>query len=187
MYIDDALELLEITDNRKLNFQGYNEKEFKSNHPENHTAFYHRVGQTQDKDVIVFDAPEPLWRVQHQLSHDNKYLVLDLLGSHPRNTALFIGELPLDFNIKDKIECKPIVPTLEWQQHVRKSFYSIKVTIETIKFRFLQYVANIGPTFILHTNQNANHNRLVSFDFNTFGKNSTFTNFIAVINIFVDC
>lgn len=54
------------------------------------------------------------------------------------------------------------------------------VTIVTIKFPFLQYVANNGPNFILLTNQHASKQRLVSFNFNTFKENQKFTDFIAV-------
>lgn len=69
----------------------------------------------------IFTHPNPLWRVQSQVSIDGKYLVIQLWCDSTKN-ALFIGELPVDGEIKDRIICKPIVPDLQSNQNVRNFF-----------------------------------------------------------------
>ncbi|MBT8096132.1 MAG: S9 family peptidase, partial [Woeseia sp.] len=45
----------------------------------NHSVYFHRIGDTQDKDQLVFARPDaPSWNVGAEVTEDNRYLVITI-------------------------------------------------------------------------------------------------------------
>ncbi|NNE60397.1 MAG: S9 family peptidase [Woeseia sp.] len=45
----------------------------------NHSVYFHRIGNTQDKDQLVFARPDaPSWNVGAEVTEDNRYLVITI-------------------------------------------------------------------------------------------------------------
>ena len=58
----------------------------------NHKLYYHRIGHTQDEDLLIFERPDqPEWGVAADVSDDGRYLVLSIwLGTDRRNRLYYV-------------------------------------------------------------------------------------------------
>lgn len=163
--------------------QRYSEEAFETDKLENHTVYYHRVGTTQDEDVLVFnDVENPLHRFYAEVSDDGKFLLIDILLD-TEDSALLVADLDKVGKIKGRIQFKTIVSDLEAEYKVFQGFLIKFIGLNYYKTSILQYVANIGSKIILRTNNNAPNFQLVSFEFDTYMENM-FSTFIKVFSIY---
>lgn len=61
----------------------------------NQKLYYHRVGDSQEKDVLVTEFPEnPMWRMKGQVSDCGKYLIVFICKDCSENLLYFadLGE-----------------------------------------------------------------------------------------------
>lgn len=80
---------------------------------ENQKMYYHRVGESQDKDVLVIEFPEnPSWRMSAVVSDCGKYLIL-LIIKDCRDNLLYFADLEKNGEINGKIDVTPIVTKFE--------------------------------------------------------------------------
>ncbi|MCA9648893.1 MAG: S9 family peptidase [Myxococcales bacterium] len=104
--------------------------------------YYHRLGDAQDKDVLVYWNPEhEEWGYDAEVTEDGKFLVIRVrIGTDPRNCIFFqrIGAGP-----KEKAETVELLPGF-------RASYS--------------FVGNDGPVFYLRTDDGAPRGRLVAID-----------------------
>lgn len=80
----------------------------------NEKLYYHRLGETQDKDVLVFEMPEyPTWSLYNSLLSDcGKYLILSI-NKDLRGNRVYISDLEKSDEINGKVNIKPIVSNFE--------------------------------------------------------------------------
>src|SRR5205807_866362 len=59
---------------------------------QNHTLYYHRLGQDQSRDLVVYARPDqPDWGIGATVSDDGRYLILSLwLGTDRRNRIYYL-------------------------------------------------------------------------------------------------
>ncbi|HWZ28585.1 MAG TPA: prolyl oligopeptidase family serine peptidase [Gemmatimonadales bacterium] len=77
----------------------------------NHKLYYHRVGNAQDQDLLIFERPDqPDWGVAADVSDDGRYLVLSIwLGTDRRNRLYYVD---LGDPLAPKLTA-PVVPLLD--------------------------------------------------------------------------
>ncbi|KAH8244696.1 hypothetical protein KR032_010392 [Drosophila birchii] len=110
---------------------------------ENQKLYYHRVGESQDKDTLVAEFPEhPSWHFQSNVSDCGKYLILSI--SHTvRDNMVYYAELSGE-NINSKLKVKPVVDKFEADY---------------------DYITNEGSKMYFRTNKGAPKYRVVVIDF----------------------
>ena len=108
--------------------------------------YFHKLGETQEKDVKVLQLPEmPKWLIGSEVSDDMKYLIITIHdGCEPHN-LFWIAELPENFaaNAEHPLLLKKLVD--EW-------------------VGAFDYVGNDGTTFYLQTTHEAPLKKIVSGD-----------------------
>ncbi|XP_058448313.1 prolyl endopeptidase isoform X2 [Malaya genurostris] len=115
---------------------------------ENQKLYYHRVGESQDKDVLIAEFPEePSWRLQTNVSDCGKYLLLFIMKAC-KDTLLYFSNLEGSDAIKGKLDFVKVVTEFD-------SDYD--------------YITNEGSIFSFRTNKNAPNYRIVNIDFNNPG------------------
>ena len=121
---------------------------------ENMKLYYHLVGTSQDQDVLCCEFPEnPKWMLSASISDCGKYLFVTASQDCKYNLLYYCDlEEQAKDGITKKFNLTPMVP------EVYEADYD--------------YVANIGPKVIIHTNKNAKNYRLVCIDLNNLNESA---------------
>ncbi|CAG7708907.1 unnamed protein product, partial [Allacma fusca] len=114
---------------------------------ENQKLYYHRIGTSQEEDVLVAEFPDhPKWTVRSDVSDCGNYLIVCPQQDCRDNLVYFASLVePLKEGINSKLELTPIITNFEADY---------------------DYVTNDGSVFHFRTNKNAPNYRIVSIDFN---------------------
>ncbi|XP_001963120.2 prolyl endopeptidase [Drosophila ananassae] len=111
---------------------------------ENQKLYYHRVGESQDKDTLVVEFPEePSWRIQSTVSDCGKYLILAIVKDC-RDNIVFYADLQPGEEINSKLNVKKIVEKFEADY---------------------EYITNEGSKVYFRTNKKAPNYQLIVIDF----------------------
>lgn len=99
-----------------LSYQSYpmieNTNGSNTNANNNLKLYYHRLGESQDKDVLVAEFLEfPNWQIYTLISHCGKYLILYLTLVGPDDQMYYV-DLEQNGEINGKLTIKPIVTEL---------------------------------------------------------------------------
>ncbi|XP_058818657.1 prolyl endopeptidase isoform X2 [Topomyia yanbarensis] len=111
---------------------------------ENQKLYYHVVGESQDKDVLIAEFPEePSWRLTPEVSDCGKYLMLFIMKGC-KDMLLYFSNLGNSGGIKGKLDFVKVVSEFD-------SDYD--------------YITNEGSIFSFRTNKCAPNYRIVNIDF----------------------
>lgn len=111
---------------------------------ENQKLYYHRIGELQDKDVLIAEFPEePSWRLMPEVSDCGKYLMLFIMKGC-KDMLLYFSNLEKAGGITGKLDFIKIVTEFD-------SDYD--------------YITNEGSIFSFRTNKGAPNYRVVNIDF----------------------
>jgi prolyl oligopeptidase len=109
----------------------------------NHELYYHRLGDPQEKDVLVYERPDhPTWLVNADITEDGRYAVIYLHESGTDNLLYYI-------DLGD-----PLHPDVTAGAH--------PIVEEWIATNFV--VGNDGPKFYVQTKAGAPRGRIVTLD-----------------------
>lgn len=109
---------------------------------ENQKLYYHRLGDPQEKDVLIIDFPEePTWRLSPEVSHCGRYLILYIMPGCKGMRVYFSN---IDGNALDG----------------RLTFTKL---IDNFDFDF-DYITNEASVFTFRTNKNAGNFHVVNVD-----------------------
>ena len=113
-----------------------------TNANKNHKLYYHRVGQAQSRDDLVYDRPDqPDWLFNGEVTDDGQYLVITVSqGTDVRNRLYFVD---LDNPGKPEVD-NPVVRLLD------------RLDAE------YSFVGNRGTMFYVRTDRNAPKGRIVA-------------------------
>jgi prolyl oligopeptidase len=105
----------------------------------NHKVYYHRLGQPQSDDVLVYRRPDhPDWSFGAEVSEDGRYLVLlTSVGTAPKNRVTY----------KDLTE--PYGMPIDLIDHFDNEYL---------------FLGNDGPTFFFKTDLDAPRGRIIAID-----------------------
>lgn len=113
---------------------------------ENQKLYFHRVGDSQDKDVLIAEFPEePSWRLMPEVSDCGKYLMLFIMKGC-KDMLLYFSKLESSDNITGKLDFVKVVTEFD-------SDYD--------------YITNEGSIFSFRTNKGAPNYRVVNIDFDS--------------------
>ena len=131
-------------DNRGFFYSRYDEPTSgnkMTNANKNHKLYYHRVGQPQSRDELVYDRPdEPDWLFDGTVSDDGQFLIINVSqGTDVRNRLYFID---LDNPGKPKID-NPVVRLID------------KLDAQ------YDFAGNRGTIFYVRTDKNAPKGRVI--------------------------
>nr|XP_029715191.1 prolyl endopeptidase-like [Aedes albopictus] len=113
---------------------------------ENQKLYFHRVGDSQDKDVLIAEFPEePSWRLMPEVSDCGKYLMLFIMKGC-KDMLLYFSKLDSSDNITEKMDFVKVVTEFD-------SDYD--------------YITNEGSLFSFRTNKTAPNYRVVNIDFDS--------------------
>ncbi|KAH8246746.1 hypothetical protein KR038_004450 [Drosophila bunnanda] len=111
---------------------------------ENQKLYYHRIGESQDKDTLVVEFPEePSWRIQSTVSDCGKYLILAIVKDC-RDNIVFYANLKPGEEINSKLNVTKVVEKFEADY---------------------DYITNEGSKVYFRTNKNAPNYRVIVIDF----------------------
>lgn len=117
-----------------------------TNANENQKVYYHRIGETQENDVLVAEIPdEPKWSFSTEVSDCGNYLVLSVFDGCSDN-LLYIADLRKTPEINQKLEFTKVVTKFEADYN---------------------YITNEGSIFYFRTNNGALNYRVVTIDLNS--------------------
>ncbi|MGA8891745.1 MAG: prolyl oligopeptidase family serine peptidase [Anaeromyxobacteraceae bacterium] len=103
----------------------------------NHQVWYHAVGTSQDKDVLVWERPDqPEWNLGATVSDDGRWLVLRARRGTNPESAIFVQDLA-----KAGARPEPLLPRMD---------------------AAYEYVDSQGDTFLFLTDKGAPRRRLVA-------------------------
>jgi prolyl oligopeptidase len=112
--------------------------------------FYHRAGQSQASDRLVFErADHPEWRIRGDVSDDGQYLVISTRVRAALANRMYLIDLD-----------NPSHP----------NFSAPLVTLYDAGDAVFQFVGNEGPVFYVRTTRNAPRGRVVAVDINLPGE-----------------
>ncbi|XP_053693083.1 prolyl endopeptidase isoform X1 [Sabethes cyaneus] len=112
---------------------------------ENQKLYYHRVGEPQEKDVLIAEFPEePTWRMTPEVSDCGKYLMLFIMKGC-KDMLLYFSTLQKSEDITGKLDLVKVVTEFD-------SDYD--------------YITNEESIFSFRTNKAAPNYRVVNIDFN---------------------
>ena len=96
-------------DNESFYYVTYEKPEDSAENAEGYTkakVMYHRLGQPQDSDVLVFQKPDqPSWSFQTQVSEDGRYLILSARDGLDSSVRIFYKDLSFPGS--------PVIPLLD--------------------------------------------------------------------------
>ncbi|BFZ11325.1 hypothetical protein BsWGS_14364 [Bradybaena similaris] len=154
--LPDALEQVKFSsmswmhDNTGFFYNRYPKLEGKADGTEttsslHHKLYYHKLGTSQDEDVLVAEAPEhPRWMIGAEVSDCGRYLLLTPReGCDPVNRLYYIDLESLPDGIKGVLPVVKLVDNFDAEY---------------------QYVTNEGTLFTFKTNLNAPHYKLINID-----------------------
>jgi prolyl oligopeptidase len=131
-------------DNRGFFYSRYDEPTSgnkMTNANKNHKLYYHRVGQPQSRDELVYDRPdEPDWLFDGRVSDDGQFLIINVSQGTDVRTRLYF--IDLDNPGKPKID-NPVVRLID------------KLDAE------YDFVGNRGTIFYVRTDKNAPRGRVI--------------------------
>ena len=131
-------------DNRGFFYSRYDEPTSgnkMTNANKNHKLYYHRVGQAQSRDELVYDRPdEPDWLFDGRVSDDGQFLIINVSQGTDVRTRLYF--IDLDNPGKPKID-NPVVRLID------------KLDAE------YDFVGNRGTIFYVRTDKNAPKGRVI--------------------------
>ena len=131
-------------DNRGFFYSRYDEPTSgnkMTNANKNHKLYYHRVGQPQSRDELVYDRPdEPDWLFDGRVSDDGQFLIINVSQGTDVRTRLYF--IDLDNPGKPKID-NPVVRLID------------KLDAE------YDFVGNRGTIFYVRTDKNAPKGRVI--------------------------
>jgi prolyl oligopeptidase len=108
---------------------------------------YHRLGESQDMDRLVYDRPDnPDWVFYPQVSEDGRYLIIHASVGTRRETAIYYQDLQ-----------NPTEGVIGLIENFDATYY---------------FVGNDGPRFYFHTDLNAPRARVICVDIRQPGKES---------------
>lgn len=167
---------------------------------ENQKLYYHRVGESQEQDVLVVEFPEnPLWQISAEVSHCGKYLILTVNKDLQEN-LLYFADLEEIGEIKGKIFVEPIIAKFDAYYDVSYHTFVIARTVFSQLIHFiwgnihyliyylvefsgveffteqksisfsLQYITNTDTKMVLQTNKNAPNYRIIVIDLENPGE-----------------
>jgi prolyl oligopeptidase len=132
-------------DNRGFFYSRYDEPtsgNVMTNANRNQKVYYHRVGQLQSRDQLIYDRPdEPDWLFDTRVTDDGQYLIITVSHGTDVRTRLYF--IDLDNPGKPKVD-NPIVRLIDRAD----AEYS--------------FVGNRGTIFYVRTDRNAPHGRIVA-------------------------
>ncbi len=132
-------------DNRGFFYSRYDEATSgnkMTNANKNHKLYYHRIGQPQSRDELVYDRPDqPDWLFFGTVSDDGQFLIINVSQGTDVRTRLYF--IDLDNPGKPKID-NPVVRLID------------KLDAE------YDYVGNRGTLFYVRTDKNAPKGRVVA-------------------------
>jgi prolyl oligopeptidase len=112
--------------------------------------FYHRAGQPQSSDRLVFErADHPDWRLRGDVSDDGQYLIITT-----RQRAALANRMYL----------------IDLDNPNHPNFGAPLVTLYDAGDAVFQFVGNEGPVFYVRTTRNAPRGRVVAVDINLPGE-----------------
>lgn len=80
---------------------------------ENQKLYYHRVGETQEKDILAVEFPEnKSWRMSAVVSDCGRYLIM-MIVEGCRDNLLYFADLEKNGPITGKIPVTPVVTKFE--------------------------------------------------------------------------
>src|SRR2546423_5288203 len=131
-------------DNRGFFYSRYDEPTSgnkMTNANKNHKLYYHRIGQPQSRDELVYDrSDEPDWLFDATVSDDGEYLIINVSqGTDERNRLYFID---LDDPGKPRID-NPVVRL-----------------VDRLDAKY-EFVGNRGTIFYVRTDKNAPRGRVI--------------------------
>ncbi|XP_063702062.1 prolyl endopeptidase isoform X2 [Culicoides brevitarsis] len=110
---------------------------------QNQKLYYHRVGDDQEKDVLIAEFPEePNWRLMPEVSHCGKYLILYIMQGC-KDMLLYFAKID-GVDIQGKQEFVKVVDKFEAD---------------------FDYITNEGSVFSFRTNKNAKNYHVINIDF----------------------
>lgn len=113
---------------------------------ENQKVFYHRVGESQENDILVAEFPDkPNWRFSAEVSDCGNYLVFFVMFGCT-DQLLYFADLRKTPEINGKLEFTEVVTKFEADY---------------------DYITNEGSIFYFRTNKGAPNYRVVAIDFNS--------------------
>ncbi|CAG7733205.1 unnamed protein product, partial [Allacma fusca] len=119
----------------------------------NGQIFYHRIGTSQDKDLLIFEFPQfPKRYITSQVSNDGNYIIV--IGQDVNNASvIYMADLRdgIDATLKNRIN--PIFP----DPYDANYFY----------------ITNVGSTFLFQTNKDASNGKLITVKVNTHCQSSS--------------
>ena len=131
-------------DNRGFFYSRYDEPtsgNAMTNANKNHKLYYHRVGQPQSRDQLVYDRPDqPDWLFTGSVSEDGQYLIINVSQGTDVRTRLYF--IDLDNPGKPQID-NPVVRLID------------RLDAE------YEFVGNRGTIFYVRTDKNAPKGRVV--------------------------
>ncbi|XP_076048937.1 prolyl endopeptidase isoform X2 [Oratosquilla oratoria] len=108
---------------------------------ENQKLFYHRIGTSQDDDILVAEFPDhPKWRIGGEVTDCGEYLIVTTQQDCRDNLVYYA---PLPQSITEKIPLTNIIDTFEADY---------------------EYITNDGTVCIFRTNKGAPNYRLIKID-----------------------
>jgi prolyl oligopeptidase len=108
----------------------------------NHKLYYHRVGQAQSRDMLVYDRPDqPDWLFNGNVTDDGQYLIITVSQGTDVRTRLYF--IDLDNPGKPQID-NPVVRLID------------KLDAE------YSFVGNRGTNFYVRTDRNAPRGRIIA-------------------------
>lgn len=106
----------------------------------NQKLYFHRVGEPQEKDVLIYERPDhPKWGLHGGETEDGKYLVIHISQGTKDENALFYKDL----------SAGPAAPVVELLPAFDAEY---------------SFVGNDGPTFYFLTTHGAPNKRVVALD-----------------------
>ena len=108
----------------------------------NNKLYYHRIGQAQSRDELIYDRPDqPDWRLSGSVTDDGQYLIITVYQGTDVRTRLYF--IDLDNPGKPEID-NPVVRLID------------KLDAE------YKFVGNRGTMFYVRTDRNAPRGRIVA-------------------------
>jgi prolyl oligopeptidase len=115
-----------------------------------HALYYHRLTTTQAEDLLVYARPDqPDWGIGAEVSHDGRYLVLNLWLGTDRRNRLYYADLG-----------DPLRPRLDARPVALLDAFDASYT----------FVGNEGPVFFVATDLEAPRKRVVAIDLERPGR-----------------
>jgi prolyl oligopeptidase len=130
-------------DNKGFYYSRYDEPREGSEYKDanyNHKLYYHSLGTSQDKDILIYERPDQKeWGFGGHVTEDGHYLIITVWQGTHRENGLFYKDLTNDSNIIE------LLPDFDAAYH---------------------YLGNDGAILYLETDRDAPMSRIIAIDIN---------------------